>query len=1037
MESRSNKFNLSDDQVNVLATFEALRKPVSFRLAALLSQLPGSRLKELVGSLKERKWLVEQADFGGLGPDLPKALKQSLAKHNNNQIVRIFNIIKSSHISHHDDVCSILDLYLEKGKYEEATLLAWQAIRSSIREQRYKDALAVAVLVVSQLEEIIKHSGLWKSTVDLVIIFTKLANYNQTFLTKTKKALKLVQEPCRLLGDERRLALVLLHLGRIYASFLMLQKSFEYLCRGFDIVERLGDRDIEVQAAPFYGFYYAFQGLSRKAVAHFQQIDLEDQFNVDSVPDPQVAATAGIQAALAGEFPTAIGALNAKWRRAALAGDKWLANVFRAYLGQVLLMKGLLDEARLHLDAVLEEIKDDENSSLYLFTLRAKAYYLFRLGRIHEAYEMLRDSLGKFYQQGGHKLFYTFPRVLEMLFCFKKNGYPPISGYEFQPAMVNMIASPNVQLRGTALRIQASEALEAGESLEVVKDLLLKSEKYFTESGNPGELVKTRIQLSLLFNQQGDRIKARTLARQAWDARFSMSDQAFPREIKPLIDDLIPSASEPSNYRDILLRFLDMLAIWSPGKKRQETLYQMIMTTTRFLCAERGAVFLFKGSPKNQRLLFAEGCNFKQDDIEEGDLQIYRKQTINVLETNEPMIIREHVSKSSLRVRGVKSILCIPFNVGNEEHGMLYYDTMHIDRAFDWCDKTTLAKISESIQAFFSNLWKIAEDLDRKPEFANPSTGETSEKEFGFFKTSGYLFQNVIQKADSAAFSDAPVLILGETGAGKEIIAKRVHLMSSRRNNPFITVNLSSIPESLIESELFGHEKGAFTGADRQKLGRLELANKGTLFLDEVGEIPHFVQVKLLRVLEEMSFIRIGGIVKRDVDFRLIAATNRDLTKEVEKGNFRADLFYRLHVIPIFVPPLRERGEDIIELAQKILNKFAKKYQKPVISLSPEAKNRLMEYHWPGNVRELKNTMERAVILNTDPGRLTEPIIGLPPNSHCDVHISSDKPTLDEVQRRYINQVLEETDHNVTRTASILGMKRNTLYKRMHKLGIN
>ena len=249
-----------------------------------------------------------------------------------------------------------------------------------------------------------------------------------------------------------------------------------------------------------------------------------------------------------------------------------------------------------------------------------------------------------------------------------------------------------------------------------------------------------------------------------------------------------------------------------------------------------------------------------------------------------------------------------------------------------------------------------------------------------------------------------------------------------------MTVDLSAIPETLIESELFGHEKGAFTGADRQKPGRLELAHQGTLFIDEVGEIPVHLQTKLLRVLQEKTFVRIGASRPLSSDFRLLAATNRDLEVEVAEGRFRKDLYYRLNVVPLRVPPLRERGRDVALLAKHFLDHYGRKHNRPDIQLSSEEKEELLAYHWPGNVRELKNIIERAVLL------AEEQVIGLNlPNKTEPLsnHPFEAMPTMEDLQRRYIKFVLERTGGRIGGpggAAEILGMKRTTVYTRMKKL---
>ncbi len=1030
--------DLTKLQAYLLSAFQAFQQPISYELAAHLAHQAIPQLKELATPLIERGLLQEKGEYLELCPDIPvTGINPLTGPNKENWITEIIQAVRSHGSSHNNDVLNILNLLWARGNVEDATHLAWDSINDRVKEQRYAMASEISVWVYSRLGVIMDRPELWPTAIDLVLLFTRLHYIIKKYHLETVKALELVKEPCRRLGDERRLALVLLHLGRRYNSLNELQKSVEYFRDGFRIVERLDDSDIKGRAGPFYAAYYSFQGLSKKAMVCFERIGYPDLIETGNpLPDPQLIVLACIQAAMAGKYQIAIGSLNANWKRVARSDDQETANYYRGFLGQVLLMNGMLDEARLHLDAVLANIDAQEDQFLHFCVSRAKAYYLLVQGRNREAYEMLCKCVGKSYQQGWHRFYWGFPWVLEMLHSFHCNGYLPIPHYEYEAEIKNALAGQNPQSKGVALRIRADEASIARQNSKVVGKLLLASEKFLIESGNPAEIVKTRAQLALWHNQQGDQVKARLLARQAWQARHSLGGQQLPVEICSLVGDQPDTAPEMINGRDIMIRFLDMIDDWQPNENRQKMFHQIIVSTTLFFRTERGGLFLFEGQPGKQHLVLYTGCNLSPEDIDEDILRLNHQLSMKILQSNRPLIIREPVTGDAICRQGIKSVLCIPLELSDTERGMLYYDSLHLYQAFDWCDSETLTRISESIISYINRVTKFTQYLSRQRHLAIPNLTELSEEKSGFFHTSGQLFKKVLQRADRASLSDAPVLILGETGVGKEVIAKRVHLTSNRRDKPFIAVNLASIPETLLESELFGHEKGAFTGADRQKLGRMELANKGTLFIDEVGEIPKFVQVKLLRALEEMSFVRIGGEVKREVDFRLIAATNRDLTKEVEMGNFRADLYYRLNVIPIFLPPLRERGDDVLDLAQKFLEQASKKYRVPNEPLMPEDKKWIKSYHWPGNIRELKNVMERAVILNSSPTRPVDPMVESLPSLNHNVNLLTDNPTMDEMQRRYISSIMEKTNQNLSQAANILGMKRPTLHKRMVKLGL-
>ena len=297
--------------------------------------------------------------------------------------------------------------------------------------------------------------------------------------------------------------------------------------------------------------------------------------------------------------------------------------------------------------------------------------------------------------------------------------------------------------------------------------------------------------------------------------------------------------------------------------------------------------------------------------------------------------------------------------------------------------------------------------------------------------------RRVLREIETVAPTDSTVLIAGETGSGKELVARAIHQLSGRQDHAFVKLNCAAIPTGLLESELFGHEKGAFTGAITQRIGRFELANRGTVFLDEVGEIPLELQPKLLRVLQEREFERLGSARTLRTDARLIAATNRDLAALVNEQKFRQDLFYRLNVFPIHVPPLRERREDIPTLVRHFAQQFARRMKKSIETIPTETMDALVHYEWPGNIRELQNLIERAVILSAGP-TLDVPLSSVTPRAQAPAR-GRETETLEETDRRHIVSALESTNWVIggpNGAAARLGLKRSTLQFRMRKLGI-
>ncbi len=291
--------------------------------------------------------------------------------------------------------------------------------------------------------------------------------------------------------------------------------------------------------------------------------------------------------------------------------------------------------------------------------------------------------------------------------------------------------------------------------------------------------------------------------------------------------------------------------------------------------------------------------------------------------------------------------------------------------------------------------------------------------------------QEIFRLLELAAPTDATVLLLGETGTGKELIARAIHRNSPRRAGPFVVVNCAAIPENLLESDLFGHEKGAFTGAAHRKIGRFAAAHGGTVFLDEIGELPPAIQAKILRVIQFKEFEPLGSHVSQRVDVRLIAATNRSLVQEVQEGRFREDLFYRLNVVSLTVPPLRQRPEDIPLLTQHFFELYCKKNQRPIRAIDPEVLAALQAYHWPGNIRELENIIERAVIFCTGD---TLTLAHLPENlrqyrsSAGEFDLTVDpEPSLMELERELIFRTLERVDHDRQQAAQVLGISLEEL----------
>jgi Nif-specific regulatory protein len=490
----------------------------------------------------------------------------------------------------------------------------------------------------------------------------------------------------------------------------------------------------------------------------------------------------------------------------------------------------------------------------------------------------------------------------------------------------------------------------------------------------------------------------------------------------------------------ILLALFEVSKVINSSFDLEKNLAQTMHVLGDLLEMERGSVFLLDDGTKELRIVAAHGLT--KDQIEKGKYKTGEGIVGRVLEKGYPVVVPDveeeplFLNKTGSRIkRSGISFLCVPIKFKGESIGVLSADRIFKDRAITINEDIRVLEIVASIIAQHVILWrhyKKSEQekenlkLELKGKYSLPNIIGTSDK-----------MQEVFEAVHRVANSKATVLLYGESGTGKELIAKAIHYMSPRTKGPFIRFNCASIPEGLLESELFGHEKGAFTGAINARKGRFELACGGTILLDEVGDLPINLQPKILRVLQEKEFERVGGERTIKIDVRLIAATSRNLEELVSKGKFREDLYYRLNVVPLFMPALRERKEDIPHLTEHFLKRFNEENDKN-ISISPESLRILIGYSWPGNVRELENTMERLVVMSN--GKSIEPS-DLPINirllsSKGVLQKDSLKTGIEDMEKSSILHALEETGWVQAKAARVLGITSRQIGYKMKKYDI-
>ena len=468
-----------------------------------------------------------------------------------------------------------------------------------------------------------------------------------------------------------------------------------------------------------------------------------------------------------------------------------------------------------------------------------------------------------------------------------------------------------------------------------------------------------------------------------------------------------------------------------------EEILELIMESVNKLVGSEGSSLLLMDEGAN-RLYFRVATGPKAKEVKRFTLRPGEGIVGWVVQTGRPLLVPDatrdprHKREISLYLEEegfeTRSIICVPLEIHGKVIGAIEAVNKAGGGTFDEEDLKLLTALSGHVSLVLRNA-RMYEEIS-KENIALRRSQDPGHKLVFASKEMARIYE-LLRKV---ARTNATVLIVGESGTGKELLAREIHRLSPRSEKPFIPVNCSAIPETLLESELFGYEKGAFTGASSRKLGRFELADKGTIFLDEICEMSPALQAKVLRVLQEKEFERLGGEKTIKVDFRVVAATNKDIEEEVRGGRFRKDLYYRLNVFRIDVPPLRERRDDIIPLARYFIEKFSKELGKAPPQLSEEAMDLLLSYEWPGNVRELQNAMERAVVLSS----------GLIFPEHLFIKAKEDEIPLDrkwdeaqrDFKRIYLTKILMKTGWNRKKAAEILGIRNTYLSRLIRELGI-
>jgi len=1031
----------SHSQWQSIAVFEAVPQPLGIGALKALWPLEASEVDAFVKRCLADGLIKGSYDKGFiLAPDLKQAIRQRLSRINNperagimlEQIERAGQQVALTDISR-------FSLLLRAGRNYEAALFAEVAARKAFYEG---DKASAYELVSNAMDVVAGHQGPieWDTLLfSLVIEFCRLKIHLTRGIRDIPSLLDLARPRAEQHGDLRTLARIDCIEGLCRYVTGEIADGIICISKGLNQVDALGDEDIVSVTTEFRGAFYYLRGMYKEALDCFDMMmkfqDLPMEKAVFSfLPEYLSSSSAiGYISALVGQYHRSIGLLDSHWRRSRIKKDDGNSCFYEALLGVILLIMGRKNEAYGHIVDSCKEAGQLNNIAALHVAQKGLAYYYFLEGNIEEAYRITSKTV--------HADFigpqYNWPVTLEMLHAFYRQGYAPVEGMAFDNEIERVMHGPNIHLRGVACRIRAIEAHEGGEDADVIESLLEASEADLIRTGDPIELAKTRCEVARVKLSRGDRASARNIALMALEGLSGYGQDFFPEDLVDLL--IVGVPFRPGRKKQELIdRFIDLMDEFVPDTDQDELLGRLLSAVCSFFDAERAGLFWFPRGRESQRPVLRASYNIDKAEVNSRPFREALGLIFKTYRNEEPLIIRD--ANPTGPVRGSarsRAVFCLPVSVGETLRGVLYLDNSRIYEQGDDVDRDFVLRLAHHVSMSVERIIHYTSMMNEG------ASGTKDIKE-----TSSYIdvgprilgrspvMITVLAKADQAAVSDATMLITGETGVGKGLLAGRIHEKSLRKSGPFVVMDLSSIPETLVESDLFGHEKGAFTGAERRKPGRVELAHKGTLFIDEIGDVPSGAQVKLLRVLQEKSFVRVGGTRTIISDFRLIAATNRDLVSDVSAGRFRQDLYYRLNVVGLSMPALRERSEDIIILSREFLEHYSRKYHRQIPELTDQDISALMNYSWPGNVRELKNVMERAVILST-PERLE---LNLPVDLVRDMNtMPCETVTMDELQRRYIRHVLGLTGGRIGGpggAAEILGMKRTTLQARMKRLGV-
>jgi transcriptional regulator with GAF, ATPase, and Fis domain len=1002
------------------------------------AEIPPSRLISVIASLDRRRWLRPRGEAPGWfawSPECPRGeIMDRLPPEDRTRHYReAADILREKLPAGDPGTLAIARQCLLAGLREEDLDWILRAAHVEEKDHRISSAIglydAVLQFVENRMgrEDPALSQAAWRAFMDAIERRVSLSLFDPS-LKKINRILLAALETARRLDDSRSQASLELLIGQNYWMYFQYEQAVLHFNRGWDIIKRLDDVELHKRGLKVQGLVYIIQGQFFKTVEVYEQSlgELESAGSGDFFL--LVSLSLALCYTQVGMPQRGLGITESIQNHCRKSGNAPLLSYALVTAGIILLEIKQLRSGRSYFERALELAERENLPMVKVLAGIGLASVECQEGNHDLAAEHYK-ALWKIRKSSWYHVLNFYP-LLDTGYILHSRGVSPIDLrpvfdflYQLKKDEVNPL------MFGMIRRLQLGLPENDTPKAEKI-GILVGLESTVSQMGATFELAKIRVELARLFHETGDWRKAENYARMAYEFFEPIAGDCFPPDLQHLVP------------RDRLKkddRLFDLVVEMGEALTNQENieslLASIITSISRLTGSERAALFIRDGESSNLSLIASR--NLLREEIEDDPFRETMKAIRSAAASGEGKIVAYETAgqdRSDFR-RGIIT----PLRLDDRVTGVLYQDSRFFSLGMS-------PDVTRLLSAFAT---QIAVSLDRAQAYdeiarlnrrlIQENRYYIEEKEefrpFGEIVGHSDAIRTIHRLIQKVAPTQSSVLIIGETGVGKELVARAIHRDSPRKSGPFIRVNCAALPETLIDSELFGHEKGAFTGAVRARAGRFELAHQGTIFLDEVSELPPSTQSRLLRVLQEKEYQRVGGTKMLLSDFRLITATNRNLEREVAAGKFRTDLFYRLNVFPIHVPSLRERKEDIPALAVHFLKLSCSQTNRRFPGIPESEMEKLVAYSWPGNIRELSNMIERAVILGGPEIRFPE-LAGAKTGEPA---APARKSGLREMERRHILEALSKTGGKVggkDGAAALLGLNRTTLIHRMKKLGI-